>query len=242
MTSVAPAEMMEMQQCRYCLEPDGDFVSPCQCSGTSRYVHVDCLNQWRHTNPNYRDTCRECGAHYFWKQTHYGETFTLCGPVSILIHYGCGALAVFSVAASIIIADPRADSSTIVEPVWGTNFTAELHDDTVLRIFYSVSFAGSVVYGTLWLVLIATMLTQLNNPATYFRRLGVWYAGCGVSSQCHFICIFGLGFYPVLALLLSSIFLLTLPLTFSQVMKRHDAYIASITCSHVVLADYPAMS
>ena len=233
---------MEVAECRYCLESDGDFVSPCQCSGTSQYVHVTCLNQWRHTNPNYKDKCRECGVHYFWQQIHYGETFVLCQSASILAQYGCGALAVFAITSVIIIADPHADSSMIVEPVWGTNFTAELRGDTVLRVFYYISFAGSVVYGALWFALITCMITYLNNPLMYFRRLGIWYTGCGVSSQCHFICIFGLGFYPVLALFLSSIIMLTLPLTFSQILERHDAYIVSRTSSHVALANNPSMS
>ncbi|KAG8092164.1 hypothetical protein GUJ93_ZPchr0012g19316 [Zizania palustris] len=35
-------------QCRICLETDGrDFIAPCRCKGTSKYVHRDCLDHWR---------------------------------------------------------------------------------------------------------------------------------------------------------------------------------------------------
>ncbi|XP_052487877.1 uncharacterized protein LOC105782931 isoform X2 [Gossypium raimondii] len=35
-------------QCRICLEIDGrDFIAPCKCKGTSKYVHRECLDHWR---------------------------------------------------------------------------------------------------------------------------------------------------------------------------------------------------
>ena len=32
-----------MPQCRLCWEEDGDFVSPCDCKGTSAFIHEDCV-------------------------------------------------------------------------------------------------------------------------------------------------------------------------------------------------------
>lgn len=32
--------------CRYCLEEDGIFISPCRCSGSVKYIHESCLNKW----------------------------------------------------------------------------------------------------------------------------------------------------------------------------------------------------
>ncbi|GER35148.1 RING/FYVE/PHD zinc finger superfamily protein [Striga asiatica] len=38
----------EQIQCRICLETDGrDFIAPCKCKGTSKYVHRECLDHWR---------------------------------------------------------------------------------------------------------------------------------------------------------------------------------------------------
>ena len=39
----------ELFQCRICFEEEDNlslFVSPCRCSGTSKYVHVECLQEW----------------------------------------------------------------------------------------------------------------------------------------------------------------------------------------------------
>ena len=56
-------------ECRICFEKeeeDNRFISPCLCSGTSKYVHYKCLETWRSTNS---DTdafyqCKECNANY----------------------------------------------------------------------------------------------------------------------------------------------------------------------------------
>ncbi|WVZ05508.1 hypothetical protein V8G54_018854 [Vigna mungo] len=42
----------EQIQCRICLETDGrDFIAPCKCKGTSKYVHRECLDHWRAVKP-----------------------------------------------------------------------------------------------------------------------------------------------------------------------------------------------
>ena len=40
----------EKFQCRICFEEEDNhalLIAPCRCNGTSKYVHIDCLNQWR---------------------------------------------------------------------------------------------------------------------------------------------------------------------------------------------------
>jgi hypothetical protein len=41
----------DAKQCKICLggeEPElGRLISPCKCKGTIKYVHLECLNQWR---------------------------------------------------------------------------------------------------------------------------------------------------------------------------------------------------
>ena len=38
--------------CRFCLEPDviSNLISPCSCTGSSRYVHLRCLRIWQTSN------------------------------------------------------------------------------------------------------------------------------------------------------------------------------------------------
>ena len=39
------------KQCRICLEEDDkEYISPCLCKGSLKYVHRDCLKQWRNMN------------------------------------------------------------------------------------------------------------------------------------------------------------------------------------------------
>ena len=57
------------RECRICLEKEdaeNKLISPCNCNGTSKYVHDTCLKKWRYIN---RDNdafikCRECNANY----------------------------------------------------------------------------------------------------------------------------------------------------------------------------------
>lgn len=57
-----------MNTCRICLEDDKatDLIAPCSCSGTSAYVHRECLDQWR--TCDYRKdafyACSECNTEY----------------------------------------------------------------------------------------------------------------------------------------------------------------------------------
>eukprot|EP00931_Biecheleriopsis_adriatica_P088278 TRINITY_DN62639_c0_g1_i1.p1 TRINITY_DN62639_c0_g1~~TRINITY_DN62639_c0_g1_i1.p1 ORF type:complete len:1151 (-),score=234.12 TRINITY_DN62639_c0_g1_i1:112-3564(-) len=57
--------------CRYCLVDSGDLVAPCECKGSSQWVHLSCLRQWQKsvlltqsTHPTYQtridEICNVC--------------------------------------------------------------------------------------------------------------------------------------------------------------------------------------
>ncbi|GMN33578.1 hypothetical protein TIFTF001_004236 [Ficus carica] len=56
----------EQIQCRICLETDGrDFIAPCKCKGTSKYVHRECLDHWRAVREGFAFAhCTTCKAPY----------------------------------------------------------------------------------------------------------------------------------------------------------------------------------
>ncbi|MCD7446152.1 hypothetical protein HAX54_041537 [Datura stramonium] len=56
----------EQLQCRICLESDGrDFIAPCKCKGTSKYVHRECLDHWRSVKEGFAFAhCTTCKAPY----------------------------------------------------------------------------------------------------------------------------------------------------------------------------------
>ena len=60
-----------LKECRICFlteedDPNLEFISPCACSGTSKWVHIECLNRWRleSVNPTSMTRCSECRTEY----------------------------------------------------------------------------------------------------------------------------------------------------------------------------------
>ena len=56
--------------CRVCFDPshnNDNLITPCKCSGGSRYIHVSCLKTWRFSNNTQseaRSNCMECKYSY----------------------------------------------------------------------------------------------------------------------------------------------------------------------------------
>lgn len=52
--------------CRLCFENGGELIAPCLCKGSSKWIHRECLNQWRAAghNPRALTNCCECGFQY----------------------------------------------------------------------------------------------------------------------------------------------------------------------------------
>ena len=63
---------IDLKTCRYCLEQDDrEYISPCLCKGGMKYIHKDCLNQWRELhlfNPEKRNSCEICKYKYKFKR------------------------------------------------------------------------------------------------------------------------------------------------------------------------------
>lgn len=57
-----------MTECRYCFETDKEFITPCKCYGTLRYVHASCLTKWINTKKE-PWTCEVCKYNYVYQQT-----------------------------------------------------------------------------------------------------------------------------------------------------------------------------
>lgn len=85
-----------LPQCRICFETDSDhLISPCQCTGTIRYVHRECLQIWRKTLPlvshnNFRDIrCEMCHTNYQFEDElpnfKYCKSLIVLEMVSFLI-------------------------------------------------------------------------------------------------------------------------------------------------------------
>ena len=71
--------MNNTYQCRICLEDDSEekMIYPCKCSGTSKYVHKTCLNEWRTTSENSDnfDRCELCKYEYRFEPNNTNYVF-----------------------------------------------------------------------------------------------------------------------------------------------------------------------
>ncbi len=60
---------LNSHSCRICLEEDSpdNMIYPCKCKGTAKYVHKNCLNEWRTTATNRENFYRCEMCHYNYK-------------------------------------------------------------------------------------------------------------------------------------------------------------------------------
>lgn len=69
----------EKPMCRYCFEDTGELISPCNCEGSNKYVHRECLAKWQYnsilaqsTHPKYQTNiekiCNVCNGEFKVKE------------------------------------------------------------------------------------------------------------------------------------------------------------------------------
>jgi hypothetical protein len=104
--AIPMAEDEEERICRSCFdgEDDGPLVSPCNCAGGQKYVHMKCLRQWQRmvlvtqpTHPQFYDrdfrhqTCNVCKAEFTCPPpTRHELMASFTGPeIAALIDAGC---------------------------------------------------------------------------------------------------------------------------------------------------------
>ena len=59
MVRIPSAKGSEEKLCRICLsedEPDNPIISPCQCTGSVKYIHLDCIREWLHGKMHKKET------------------------------------------------------------------------------------------------------------------------------------------------------------------------------------------
>jgi len=65
-----PIRQTNVIGCRFCFEPtlapNDPLITPCKCTGSVRYIHLQCLKQWRRatTNPDFIRRCQLCLTNY----------------------------------------------------------------------------------------------------------------------------------------------------------------------------------
>ena len=111
----------------------GKLISPCLCSGSSGYVHVSCLNDWRSTSANPRSffECDQCHYRYNLQRTEWAawlESERVVRAAATLMLLTCtlaaaGVLGPIGIAPRfyrLVAFDPSAarDSGTLIASHW----------------------------------------------------------------------------------------------------------------------------
>lgn len=139
-------EKNEVFQCRICLEDEGNIdllISPCRCSGTSKYVHTECLRIWRYQDIHARGfiRCMECNENYVILNNDGIENerlFDIFNSSKKVMHFEIGIS--FSLCFFIYIIDVFINDYYLVKifPEW--------YDNKLLKIIKENAFYENLFY------------------------------------------------------------------------------------------------
>ncbi|CAE6487867.1 unnamed protein product [Rhizoctonia solani] len=135
-------KLPEEKQCRICLagaeeETElGRLISPCLCRGSIRYVHVNCLKQWRTTSQSRSAfwSCPQCGFKYALARTR------VVGLASSPVILSTASMVLFTLIvllSSFLATYFVPDADALNEPL----MTNQREPDS----FFSASFGGVVI-------------------------------------------------------------------------------------------------
>lgn len=104
--------------CRICFETETSdkdkLISPCKCIGSSKYIHTQCLNQWRSSN-NYsseaRTICMECKYAYKIKTLRKPEPLFIKMPILFNKHIISSVISIFILVNLLAVAFSQLDGS-----------------------------------------------------------------------------------------------------------------------------------
>ena len=168
---------MSQNVCRICFEEEQEnrgLISPCKCSGSSRYVHYDCLETWRNTTSNEeaKKKCMECNAPYIILNKFPLETIKINFDKNIIvrnffIQYLVSIpliLCIFSIDWGL-----RQPSIELLETIQFTNITYYLKNSNPHVFIYYNSLGSSIVYFLFNLSFFVVMLVCIHQKCNYLK-------------------------------------------------------------------------
>jgi len=169
-----------MRQCRICLDDGGLLISPCRCSGTSKYVHYKCLENWRETTENEeaRKKCMECNAPYLIRNQYKKENIFIDRNKTLffknfLFHY----LLLMPIMYAILAIDYSIEKKSLkfLEYVYPTNITQIVQENTLNFLLYYNIFGYSVFYFLFFIFFGVTMPIFVYQKCRYLKLMPMWF-------------------------------------------------------------------
>ena len=165
--SIMNEDAMENSQllCRICLDIDdiNNFIYPCKCTGSSKYVHKICLNEWRTitTNDENRYKCEICNYRYVIKPSHNNRSCFVKSVLSANCFYIC--MNIFAFALGFIL--DLVDKNRKLVGLFISN-PDKLNDGDISLIYWIMSLGISII--VLIIYLIGGLFT-IRNPKLYCK-------------------------------------------------------------------------
>lgn len=158
--------------CRICLDekPDEVLFSPCRCSGSSKYVHMSCLNKWRTEDLSNRNRCEICLYDYktekcdrpkFIKFGYYIDQPV--GDVVFRLNM-CLGLLVFIITN---LMDSLDKNNYCIS--WVVNDSSTLDDYTKISIYLNLNLAAGICLCVFYIIIGSL---SINNRLEFYKQLG----------------------------------------------------------------------
>ena len=165
--------------CRICLEDDtldNQFINPCLCNGTSKWVHLACLQKWRYMNlhrPAFQK-CMECDYAYRLQKKYPLENFSPnCGNNKVCTYICCSAILTFFFSIFIKSYDQHQQSLYLIS--WGNTYLYQRLNqsftDTNQVLYYQS--LSTTIYANLFLVIFFLLaIYRIQRKKLYLQLVG----------------------------------------------------------------------
>lgn len=157
-------------QCRICLDEDTieNLCSPCNCNGTSKYIHPNCLSTWRNENINtpYYNKCIDCHTDYKYSIKNKEKLFLNSKNI---IYSNIFLIVLITLFMSTI---DKESSLKIFNSIKDKNITQEfnLFNNNYFFIFYYIILANYLI-NCLFFILSFLFLFKIKNVKKYLLEM-----------------------------------------------------------------------
>jgi hypothetical protein len=200
--------------CRFCFDPadaaavNNPLITPCKCVGSVRYIHLQCLKQWRKatTNPDFIRRCQLCLTNYNMPLRHPLEHIPLIEHDQVWFFLSKPFMPIFLCHYFYVIVAGHILRERILAPPHGYLFPYMPLNILMNIFFFSMSSVVFVCYGAYY----AKFLRIVRNRELYakywlkFRIDGVmplpYAATLLLSYSMTQICVYPFGFCFILLL------------------------------------------
>lgn len=168
---------MNRNICRICFEEQKEnrpLISPCRCSGSSKYIHYDCLETWRNTTSNEeaKKKCMECNAPYIILNKFPLETIKINFEKNIVAR---NFFIQYSITIPLLLCIFALDwgigqpSIVLLETIQFTNITYYLKNSNSHTFIYYNSLGSSLVYFLFNMSFFIVMMVCIKQKCSYLR-------------------------------------------------------------------------